>query len=189
MRMQLVAVLVTVVPMLTNCSANVESSTAKSTGIADGIATIGRGTKLITLKDLEIPANQSQIEIGPFVSNAYIQGQGNMVLNSYLVCGIQLAETSLDRRVLKSGTALEFSGEASSYPNDETSKVNIEEIKISSPSAFTGLGCLKLVRKCFDIYCDPYHQSPFKIKDLEDVFKAVARIERAAPVPIPSTLN
>ncbi|MEI6832662.1 MAG: hypothetical protein WCL28_01615 [bacterium] len=189
MRSPLITMLIILAPILTNCAAKEDSSTVKSISNSDGIATIGRGTKMIMLKDLEIPANKSQVEIGPVVSSAYIEGESNMILNTYMVCGIQLAETSLDRRVLKSGIALEFTGEASSYPNDENSNVNVEDLTIKSPSAFTSFGCVKLVRKCFESLCDPYRQSPFKIQDLESVLKGVAKIERAAPVPIPSNLH
>ena len=152
----------------------------------DSFGSIGRGTKLTLLKDLEIPANQSQVMIGPVESYSRIEGEGNTLRKTYLVCGISARETSLDRRVLKVGSVIELNGESSSIPNGENSPFNIEGVGISNPSALEVLGCIKLVTRCWESICDPSQQVSFKVQDLETILKGLATIQRAAPVVIPS---
>ncbi len=168
------------------CGVKQGSAGFKGDSPQDAFGSIGRGTKLTLLKDLEIPANQSQVMIGPVESYSKIEGEGNTVRKTYLVCGISARETSLDRRVLKVGSVIELNGESTSIPNGENSSFNIEAVGISNPSPLEVLGCMKLVSSCWEGVCDQSQQVSFKVQDFETVLKGLATIERAASVVIPS---
>lgn len=177
---------ISVVVLVSSCGVKQSGAMLKGDSSRDPLVSIGRGTKLTLLKDLEIPANSEQVTIGPVEYYTPVEGQGNTNRKTYLVCGVSAKEPSLDRRVLNSGSVIELNGVAETYPNGEGKSWNVEAIGISSPSALSSIGCVKLVTACWIGYCDPYSQIKFTVEDLETVLNGLAKVERAEPVVIPS---
>lgn len=153
---------------------------------------IGKGAKLTLLKDINISPNLHQVDIGPFEDLVLVNRDTNVYRKTWRYCGLMLKEISLDRRVLKSGSAIELSGEALNYAVGENNEHKIEGVGVATPVAIDHIGCAKFESTCEEnpfrdnLLCSRRKQTPFNMSDLQFVMKDVALIERADPVVIPT---
>lgn len=164
---------------------------ATTTPNSEQFTSIGRGAKLTLINDINISPNLAQVDIGPFEEFVLIDSYNHVYRKTWRYCGLMLKEASVDRRVIKSQTSIELSGEAFTYPVNEGTKDTVEAVMVTTPSAIDHVGCGKFQFTCEQnpfggpMLCGNRRQSPFTMEDLQTVMKDVATIERAAPVVIP----
>jgi hypothetical protein len=157
---------------------------------SDKLRSIGRGTKLTLIKDIEIPANQNYIDFPVLKVNGPQSEFLNWTVYTY-VCRLELKESSLDRRVLSSGTTIILSGEYEEDTHAAEPYGTVQGLIIQSPSALQGISC--------GGYAQVFHQttygmtSPagnaygpieFTIENFKALFASYWRIERPDPVVI-----
>lgn len=170
--------------LISACGVKEQGSSLKDDAAKHDFASIGRGSKLILLKDIEIPANREQSLVGPLTYYTTINEYEGTEYQHYVVCGFYAREATLERRMIPKGSSIEFSGEATTIPNGENSDQMIDAVGITSPAAIEGLGCMKMIASCRGRICNAPKQTKFKIEDLRILFKDVATVELAAPVII-----
>lgn len=175
-----------IVTLTSACGTKPQGASLKDDSSKNDLASIGRGSKIVFLKDVEVPANREQATIGPVKYYTWVDEWAGTEVGHYAVCGIYAKEPSLDRRMLLKDSVMEFSGEFTTLPNGENSDLKIEAVGVSAPSAIEGIGCMKMIANCRGRICGEYKQVPMKIKDFEIVFKDIAKLELATPIPIPS---
>jgi hypothetical protein len=180
--------------MTAACGSREQSAklTATNDPNSELFTSIGRGAKLTLINDINISPNLHQVDIGPFEEFVLIDSYKHVYRKTWRYCGLMLKEASVDRRVIKSQSSIELSGEALTYPVNEGTMDKVEAVMVATPSAIDHVGCGKFQFTCEQnpfggsMLCGNRRQSPFTMDDLQTVMKDVATIERAAPVVIPS---
>ena len=147
------------------------------------LSSIGRGAKLVLTKDIEVPANSMGVTLDAReVTYRVDTDDTNFLRKSYMRCGIEMKSQSLDRRVLKTGTVIEFSGEVGSHPSDNSNRYQTVDLFVASPGDVSGMVCMNLITRCWLGLCDPYTQVEFKIRDFKNYMSGTATVEQAQPV-------
>jgi len=149
------------------------------------LSSIGRGAKIVLTKDIEVPANSIGVTLNAQeLTYRFDTDETNVFRKSYTRCGIEVKSQSVDRRVLKTGTVIEFSGEVGSHPSDNSNRYQTVDLFVTSPGEVSGMVCMNLVTKCWLDWCDPYTQVEFKIRDFKNYLSGTATLEQAPPVVV-----
>jgi hypothetical protein len=157
---------------------------------SDKLMSIGRGTKLTLIKNIEVPPNQDYVDFPVLKVNGPQSEFLNWTVYTY-VCRLELKESSLDRRVLPVGTEVVLTGEYQENTHADEPYGTVQGLFIQSPSALQGISC--------GGYAQAFHQttygmtSPagnaygpieFTIENFKALFASYWRIERPDPVVI-----
>lgn len=157
---------------------------------SEKLITIGRGTKLILIKDIEIPANQNHVDFPVLKVRGPDYGLINWIQYTY-VCRLELRESSLDRRVVPEGTEIVLTGEYEEDTKAPQPYGTIQGLIIQSPSALQGVTCGGYGQG--NAYNSdgtssevgmPFGPATLTIGDFKALFSAHLRVEQPAPVVI-----
>jgi hypothetical protein len=152
------------------------------------LSALGRGAKLTLSKDLEIPANADNLvlpsrrEILKRADSIYGQSF-EYVFTTYL-CGIQMKEASPERRVIKAGDSIEFTGKSWTQENEPKSPWLQQIMETGSPSAVAHMGCIAYRMVCETMSqqrCGFYKQAPFTISDFKNTMREIGTVTQADP--------
>ena len=157
---------------------------------SDKLITIGRGTKLVLIKEIEIPANQDYVDFPILKVNGTQSEFGNWTVYSY-VCRLEVKESSLDRRVLPCGTEIVLTGEYEEDTHAPQPYGTIQGLTIQSPSGLQGMTCggyaqayHQTTHGMVSAVGSPYGPIEFTIKNFKALFASYLRVEQSAPVVI-----
>jgi len=157
---------------------------------SDKLISIGRGTKLILLKEIEIPANQNYVDFPVLKVRGPEYGLKNWILFTY-VCRLEVRESSLDRRVISVGTEIVLTGEYEEDIHAPQPYGTIQGLTIQSPSALQGISCggygqgqaYNSDGTSYEVG-RPFGPATLSIGDFKALFSAYLRVEQPAPVVI-----
>ena len=133
------------------------------------VSSVGRGAKLVLMKDLLIPANTVYV---PMLEVA----RGNTFVAS---CDLNMRELSLDARVIKAGHEIVFSGQVTDH---DTNTYHFHTIEVANPEDVKWVTCRA---QRLDIYAQ-WHPTPALIWDLKASFSGTASLVMPDPVEIPN---
>lgn len=157
---------------------------------SDKLINIGRGTKLVLVREIEVPANQNFVDFPILKVNGTQSDFGNWTVYSY-VCRLELEESSLDRRVLPSGTEIVLTGEYEEDTHAPQPYGTIQGLIIQSPSALQGMTCGGYAQAYHETTYGmttpvgkPYGPIDFTIENFKALFASWFRVEQPAPVVI-----
>jgi|GEM_PF-2773870 len=157
---------------------------------SDKLISIGRGTKLILIKDIEIPANQDYVDFPILKINGPQSDFGKWITYSY-VCRLELSDSSLDRRLLQSGMEIVLTGEYEEDTHAPQPYGTIQGLLIQSPSALTGMTCggyaqvyHQTTYGLVSAVGNPYGPIDFTVENFKALFATFLRVERPSPVVI-----
>ena len=134
------------------------------------LSSIGRNAKLTFGRDLLVPANKSQVAL-----RESGRGDGRVVST----CTVDMLETSLDARVLKSGAQITFTGEAE---ESESGEWKVHVLKVEQPQAIKSVTCYAM-RMDMNY---KWHPTLVIIWDLKAAFSGLAELVLPEPVEIPT---
>lgn len=157
---------------------------------SDKLISIGRGTKLTLIKEIEIPANQNYIDFPVLKVNGPQSDFGNWTVYSY-VCRVELKDSSLDRRVLPVGTEFVLTGEYEEDTHAESPYGTVQGLYVQSPSALQGITCGGYAQAFHETTYgityptgNAYGPIEFTIENFKALFASFLKIERPAPVVV-----
>lgn len=157
---------------------------------SDKLISIGRGTKLTVIKEIEIPANQNYVDFPALKVRGPEYGLMNWVLFTY-VCRLEVKDSSLDRRILPVGTEILLTGEYEEDTHAPQPYGTIQGLIIQSPPALQGVTCGGFGQgNAYDSgggsyeVGKPFGPANLTIGDFKALFSAYLKIEQPAPVVI-----
>jgi len=157
---------------------------------SDKLITIGRGTKLILIKEIDIPANQNYVDFPVLKVNGPKSDFGNWTVYSY-VCRLELRDSSLDLRVLSEGTEIVLTGEYEEDTHAPQPYGTIQGLVIQSPSALQGMTCGGYAQAYHETTYGlvsavgkPYGPIDFTLENFKALFASLLRVERPNPVVV-----
>lgn len=134
------------------------------------VSSVGRHAKLTFVNDFLIPANKTTV-------NLRESGRGDASVVS--TCTVEMTESSLDARVLKSGAQIIFTGEAE---ESEAGEWKIHVLKVEQPEAIKSVACQAMrIDNHFK-----WHPTLVIIWDLKAAFSGFAKLTMPEPVEIPT---
>ena len=157
---------------------------------SDKLVSIGRGTKLTVIKEIEIPANQNYIDFPVLKVRGPEYGLMNWIQYTY-VCRLEVRESTLDRRLLPVGTEIVLTGEYEEDTHAPQPYGTIQGLIIQSPSALQGVTCGGYGQS--NAYSSdgssyqvgkPFGPANLTIGDFKALFSAYLKVEQPAPVVI-----
>lgn len=157
---------------------------------SDKLVSIGRGTKLTLIKEIEIPANQNYVDFPVLKVRGPEYGLMNWILFTY-VCRLEVKDSSLDRRILPVGTEILLTGEYEENTHAPQPYGTIQGLIIQSPSALQGVTCGGYGQS--NAYSSdgssyqvgkPFGPANLTIGDFKALFSAYLKVEQPAPVVI-----
>lgn len=134
------------------------------------VSSVGRNAKLTFVNDLLVPANKASVAL-----KESGRGDGRVVST----CSVDLLETSLDARVLKSGARIVFTGEVE---ESESGEWKVHVLKVQQPQAVKSVSCYAMrMDNNFK-----WHPTLVIIWDLKAAFSGLAELAMPEPVEIPA---
>ena len=133
------------------------------------VSSVGRGAKLVLEKDLLVPANKADVSMREVARANYFVA----------VCEVNMRESTVDSRVLKTGHELVFSGQVTEGYTDTW---HFHQLEVSKPEAVKSVTCYA---EKLDT-AGRWHPTAAVIWDLKASFTGTASLVLAEPVEIPN---
>lgn len=156
----------------------------------DKLISIGRGTKLVVIQDIEVPANQNYVDFPVLKVRGPEYGLMNWIQYTY-VCRLELRESSLDRRILAQGTEIVLTGEFEEDTKAQQPYGTVQGLLIGSPAALQSISCggyglSQAYNSDGSSYAvgKPFGPATLSIGDFKALFSAYLRVEQPAPLII-----
>jgi len=171
---------------LASCGASKDGGRSALMAESDLMSSVGKGSKILLTQDFEIPANTPGPQIATLQYTTE-RGYGYRYIEYYKHCGLEMREATVERRVIKAGSEIEFSGKVSTGV-DRASGYSYEMLEVIKPEAVNSVYCYSLIRDCNDYtsVCPAWSQDKFKISDFRLVIKKIGTLEIAPPIVIPT---